>query len=47
MLDWTSNRKQYDLNIILLESMWEGLSVFDISIKYKLDFKIVNDFFVN
>ena len=44
--DWTSNRKQYDLNIILLESMWEGLSVFDISIKYKLDFKIVNEFFV-
>ena len=25
--------------------MWEGLSVFDISIKYNLDMNTVNDFF--
>ena len=43
--DWTKNRKQYDLNIILLESMWEELSVFDISVKYNLDLKTLNDYF--
>jgi len=43
--DWTTNRKQYDLNIILLESMWEELSVFDISVKYNLDLNMVNDYF--
>ena len=44
--DWTTNREQYDLKIVLIESMWEGLSVFDISIKYNLDMS-VNDFFRN
>lgn len=43
--DWTTNRKQYDLNIILLESMWEELSVFDISVKYNLDLKMVDEHF--
>ena len=43
--DWTTNREQYDLKIVLIESMWEGLSVFDISIKYNLDMNTVNDFF--
>ena len=43
--DWTTNRKQYDLNIILLESMWEELSVFDISVKYNLDLNMVNEYF--
>ena len=43
--DWTHNREQYDTNIILMESAWEGLSVFDIMVKYNLNLKMVQNYF--
>jgi len=35
--DWTFERDQYDTNILVLDSVWEGLSVFDIALKHDLD----------
>jgi len=35
--DWTHERQQYDINILLLDSMWSGLSVLDIALKHELD----------
>ena len=43
--DWTNEREQYDIKILLIESMWEDLSVFDISIKYNLDYDITKNFY--
>ena len=43
--DWTYNREQYDQNIILLDAMWEGISVFDISIKYDIEYNYVTFFY--
>ena len=43
--DWTYNRNNYDKNTILLDSMWEDLTVFDISIKYNLEYEYVKQFF--
>ena len=43
--DWTHNRQQYDQNILLLDAIWEGLSVFDLSIKYNLKYEDVKSFF--
>lgn len=34
--DWTHQRDQYDLNTLLLDSMWSGLSVLDISLKHSV-----------
>jgi aminopeptidase-like protein len=43
--DWTHNRIQYDQNIILLDAIWEGISVFDISVKYNIEYNIVKLFY--
>lgn len=43
--DWTYNRAQYDQNIILLDAMWEKISVFDISIKYGIEYNYVKSFY--
>ena len=43
--DWTYDRNNYDKNTILLDSMWEDLTVFDISIKYNLEYEYVKQFF--
>ena len=45
--DWTYSRQQYDQNILLLEAIWEGLSVFDLSVKYNLEYENVKSFFIN
>lgn len=36
--DWTSERKQYDINSIILDNLWTGLSLLDVCLKYDLDF---------
>ena len=35
--DWTHERKLYDISTLLLDNMWSGLSVIDISIKTGID----------
>jgi aminopeptidase-like protein len=42
--DWTYQREQYDLNILLLESMWSGLSVLDIALRHDLELDLVRSY---
>jgi aminopeptidase-like protein len=42
--DWTYDRSRYDLNILLVESMWSGLSVLDIALTHGLDVDTVYDY---
>jgi aminopeptidase-like protein len=39
--DWTYQREKYDLNALMLDSMWSGLSVFDIALKHSVDVQAV------
>jgi aminopeptidase-like protein len=39
--DWTHQRQQYDLNALLLDSLWDGLSVVDIALKHDIDVPVV------
>lgn len=41
--DWTYDRSRYDLNILLVESMWSGLSVFDIAQAHGLAVDMVHE----
>jgi aminopeptidase-like protein len=43
--DWTKQREQYDINTLLLDSMWSGLSVLDIALKHDLDVDMVQSYF--
>ena len=43
--DWTYERETYDKKMLLLDSIWEGLTVFDIAVKYNLDYDFVKSFF--
>ena len=43
--DWTYERETYDKKMLLLDSMWEGLTVFDIAVKYNLNYDFVKSFF--
>lgn len=49
--DWTYQRAQYDINTLLIDNMWSGLSVLDIALKHDLDVEMVqgyiNKFFEN
>ena len=42
--DWTHERRQYDLNTVLLDSMWSGLSVLDIALTHDIDYEVVRRF---
>ena len=46
--DWTFRRDQYDINILILDSLWSGLSVLDIALKNNLEvdevFNYINSF---
>lgn len=42
--DWTNQRDMYDINILILDSIWSGLSVLDIALKYDLDVKLVQNY---
>lgn len=42
--DWTYKREQYDVNTLLLENLWSGLSVLDIALKYNLDTDMVQNY---
>lgn len=42
--DWTYQRAQYDINTLLLDNMWSGLSVIDIALKHDLDVDMVQSF---
>lgn len=35
--DWTYQRNQYDINTILIDNLWSGLSVLDIALKFDID----------
>lgn len=35
--DWTFNRNQYDINILLLDNLWSGMSVLDIALKNNIN----------
>jgi aminopeptidase-like protein len=35
--DWTYHRDQYDINTILIDNLWSGLSVLDIALKFDID----------
>jgi aminopeptidase-like protein len=43
--DWTNQRAQYDINTLLLDNMWSGLSVLDIALKHDLDVEMVQAYF--
>ncbi len=43
--DWTHQREQYDINTLLLDNMWSGLSVLDIALKHDLDVDMVQSYF--
>lgn len=43
--DWTNQREQYDVNTLLLDNMWSGLSVLDIALKHDLDVDMVQQYF--
>jgi aminopeptidase-like protein len=43
--DWTHQRAQYDINTLLLDNMWTGLSVLDIALKHDLDVEMVQAYF--
>ncbi len=45
--DWTYNRDQYDLNTLLMDSMWKGLSVLDIALTHDLNIEIVHNYYNN
>ncbi len=42
--DWANEREQYDVNILLLDSMWSGLSVLDIALKHDLEADMVRNY---
>lgn len=42
--DWTHERAQYDMNVVVVESMWSGLSVLDIALTHHLDVNQVYDY---
>lgn len=42
--DWTHQRDRYDLNTLLLDSMWSGRSVLDIALQHDLQFDIVHGY---
>jgi aminopeptidase-like protein len=42
--DWTHQRERYDLNTLLLDSMWSGLSVLDIALRHDLDVDLVRGY---
>lgn len=42
--DWTEQRERYDINTILLDGMWSGLSVLDIALRHDLDHNLVHDY---
>jgi aminopeptidase-like protein len=43
--DWSQQRAQYDINTMLLDSMWSGYSAFDISLQNNLDIDVVLSYF--
>lgn len=42
--DWTHQREKYDLNTLLLDSMWSGLSVLDIALRHDIEFDLVQSY---
>jgi aminopeptidase-like protein len=42
--DWTHQRERYDLNTLLLDSMWSGLSVLDIALKHNVEWSLVSEY---
>ena len=42
--DWTYERSQYDINVLVVESMSSGLSVLDIALQHGLDPDAVRDY---
>jgi aminopeptidase-like protein len=44
--DWTYDRKQYDINAKLIENLWSGLSIFDICMKFDLDFDLAFNYII-
>ena len=35
--DWTYEKEQYDINTIIIDNIWSGLSVLDIALKFNID----------
>jgi len=42
--DWTHARAQYDMNALVLDSLWTGRSVLDIALEHHLDVVAVRDY---
>lgn len=42
--DWTYQRGQYDINTLLIDQMWSGLSLLDIALKHNVDPELVFDY---
>lgn len=42
--DWTYQRESYDINTLVMDNLWSGLSVLDIALKNDLDYKYVHNY---
>jgi aminopeptidase-like protein len=42
--DWTTEREDYDVKSIVLDNLWSGLSILDISLRFNLNFERVHRF---
>lgn len=43
--DWTLERAKYDLNTLLLDNMWSGLSIIDIALKHNIETELVFNYY--
>jgi aminopeptidase-like protein len=42
--DWTYERESYDINTLIMDNLWSGLSVLDIALKNDLDYHYVRSY---
>ena len=42
--DWTYERESYDVNTLIMDNLWSGLSVLDIALKNDLDYQYVHSY---
>jgi len=42
--DWTYERESYDVNTLIMDNLWSGLSVLDIALKNDLDYHYVRSY---
>ena len=42
--DWTYERESYDVNTLIMDNLWSGLSVLDIALKNDIDYQYVHSY---